>query len=265
MDENYSIFNNPQKICIGYKFIRCLSEYSRCRIFKRIVDSGNFVFVNDLLVINDAKYVTRNEQGQLCLTEYARNNQDECTLIAENDDKHKVVVKRGKQSKIRKHGIYKRNLRYEQLKLEQLAKQDSPGLTSDSHAENGLEGNYQPKPSTITIQNVEVFERSEELKRLRYEIAEDITFITETKQNFSQLAWKLMEHCHCNYKELFREKTLLSDRTFDRIKAGKLLNPDIETAIAICAGLNLGVLYGVPSLKSAGIDLEQSSVPLHRV
>ena len=215
MDEIYSIYDNPQKICIGYKFIRCLSEYSNSRIFKRIVDSGNFIFVNDLLVINDIKYVTRNEQGQLCLTEYAQNNQDECCLVI------------GKMP--------------------------------------NAQANLMPSTSSITIKNMEVFERSEELKRLRYEIAEDITFITETKQNFSQLAWKLMEHCHCNYKELFREKTLLSDRTFDRIKAGKLLNPDIETAIAICAGLNLGVLYGVPLLKSAGIDLEQSSVPLHRV
>jgi len=111
---------------------------------------------------------------------------------------------------------------------------------------------------------MEVFNRSAELKKLHANMMSDVEFAMETMITFSDLAWANMKRCNCVYKESFRERTLLSDKTFDRIKSGRLDRPDVETVIALCLGLNLGVIHSDPLLKSAGIDLTNSSVLLHR-
>ena len=108
---------------------------------------------------------------------------------------------------------------------------------------------------TPTTQNAAVIEHSEELKQLHEDISKKIIYTATTKQHFSQLAWEQMKRCDCTLKEDFRYRTLLSDKTFDRIKSGKLKNPDIETVMALCFGLDLGVFYGDPLLRSAGYDL----------
>ena len=114
-------------------------------------------------------------------------------------------------------------------------------------------------------QSVEVFERSLEHQKLRDELLDIASIHKENPMSFSKLAWAHIERCHCTGKESFRERTLLSDRTFDRIKAGKLINPDLETVMALCIGLNLGSLHSEPLLRSAGFDFTNSSIPLYMV
>ena len=67
------------------------------------------------------------------------------------------------------------------------------------------------------------------------------------------------------HKEIFREKTLLSDKTFDRIKNGELIKPELETVMALCFGLNLGANHSFQLLNSAGFDFTNTQVPLYIV
>jgi hypothetical protein len=110
-----------------------------------------------------------------------------------------------------------------------------------------------------------VFSRSVELKKLKEDLIADVEFAADNMITFSDLAWANMERRHCTYKETFRERTLLSDKYFDLIKSRRAPRPDLETVMAICVGLNLGVLHGEPLLKIAGFDLASSSDRLHRV
>jgi hypothetical protein len=117
----------------------------------------------------------------------------------------------------------------------------------------------------ITEQSKEVFSRSAELKKLHEDLVADVGFAMDNMITFADLAWANMKRSHCIYKETFRERTLLSDKYFDLIKSRRLPKPDLESVMALCVGLNLGVIHGEPLLKIAGYDLASSSEPLYRV
>jgi hypothetical protein len=55
-------------------------EYCDNEDFRKIVDSGMFVYVGGHFVINHEKYVIVGDDGELSLTDYAYNNFTECTL-----------------------------------------------------------------------------------------------------------------------------------------------------------------------------------------
>ena len=46
--------------------------------FKKLLDSGQFIFVDRHLVLNDKKYIARNQSGNATLSEYALSHMDEC-------------------------------------------------------------------------------------------------------------------------------------------------------------------------------------------
>lgn len=45
------------------------------------IQSGNYLFIDSHFCINDAKYVTHDDNGQIYLTDYARHHIDECCLM----------------------------------------------------------------------------------------------------------------------------------------------------------------------------------------
>ena len=56
-------------------------EYSKNSDFRKLLDSGQFKYVEGYVVINDEKYIQIDESGKYSLTEYAWDNLSECTLI----------------------------------------------------------------------------------------------------------------------------------------------------------------------------------------
>jgi hypothetical protein len=62
-------------------------------------------------------------------------------------------------------------------------------------------------------------------------------------------------------KPAFEQKTLLSGRTYDRIRTNQLESPSIETVMAICIGFELGVEYGQQLLEITGHKL--GDIELH--
>lgn len=55
-------------------------EYSNNKDFRRLLDSGQFRYVDGYVIINDDKYIQIDESGKYSLTEYAWDNLAECTL-----------------------------------------------------------------------------------------------------------------------------------------------------------------------------------------
>ncbi|MEB6113921.1 ImmA/IrrE family metallo-endopeptidase [Kurthia gibsonii] len=58
-----------------------LYEYATKPALKQLLDSGEFLYVNAHVCINDPKYIQKNDAGYATLTDYARNHIDECCLI----------------------------------------------------------------------------------------------------------------------------------------------------------------------------------------
>lgn len=309
----------PKTFEVSFK--EYIAAYSSDSKLRKILDSGNFVYADRRLVIDNEKYVIRNERGEPCLTDYALKHEAECCLIFnenvyQEDTQYLFAqffqrIGEKEQSGSRQYTNYERLLQreqeYRQLaealrvaedKLKKLLTADSSEAYQYlSHDEKALshiafyidkhiseidelsekahitaqeivtaEQSFMCSPDVdVSDPNMEVFARSEELRKLRDNLIMNVAYKSENQKSFSELAWRQMKRCNCHYKDTFIERTLLSGKTFDRIKAGELEKPSVETVMAICIGLNLGILHGEPLLRSAGYDLEKSSILLHTI
>jgi len=62
---------------------------------KEKLQSGNYLYVDSHFCFNSSKYITEDEEGKICLTDYARHHMDECCLVF--DLKVKAINKYGEQ------------------------------------------------------------------------------------------------------------------------------------------------------------------------
>ena len=62
-------------------FSEGLTEYGRNPSFRGLVSSGAFVYVDAHYCLNDRRYVYRDRNGRLQMTEEARRNMDKCCLV----------------------------------------------------------------------------------------------------------------------------------------------------------------------------------------
>lgn len=201
-------------------------EYYSNPAFADIIDSGNFIYVDGHYVINDPKYIKRSETGSIDLTDYAKLHVDECCL--------KFDLKVNEASKM-DIVVYLDSVMFRKATPDY---NRVPAFNPDNH-------------------NMEVFNRSEELKRFHDELVQESQYLSSTTQNFAQAAYGHIKRKGYN-KSVFTEKTLLSGKTFDRIKKNELNNPTLETVMAICIGLELSPSYSEELLRLAGFTLSNS-------
>lgn len=198
-------------------------EYFAYPLFRQLIDTGNFTYVDSHYVIADQKYIKRSESGGIELTDYAKMHIDECCI------------------------------RFE-LKYNKTAKMDIV-IYLDSIEFRKATPDYNRVPAfNADRHNLEVFERSEKLKKLHSEYMEEGGFLSNPTLNFAQTAWAHLERKNCGKKD-FCKKTLLSEKTYDRIRANDLPNPALQTVMLICVGLELGGVLGEQLLELAGFKL----------
>lgn len=201
-------------------------EYYANPEFAKIIDSGNFIYVDGHYVINDSKYIKRLENGSIDLTDYAKLHVDECCLLFD-------------------------------LKLNKASKMDIV-VYLDSIMFRKATPDYNRVPTfNPDKHNMEVFNRSEELKKFHEEFVEEGQHLSRTTQTFSQAVYGHIKRKGYN-KVVFIEKTLLSGKTYDRIKNNELNNPTLETVVAICIGLELSPTYSEEILRLAGYTLNNT-------
>lgn len=97
-------------------------------------------------------------------------------------------------------------------------------------------------------------------KAIGSKIKEVEGFVNSHNSNFCQEVMAHVERKGIN-KASFCKKTLLSERTFERIKSNSLSkNPRPETVMKVCIGLDLGLEYGESLFEKAGYKLEGSDL-----
>ena len=133
-------------------------EYYANPEFAKIIDSGNFIYVDGHYVINDSKYIKRLENGSIDLTDYAKLHVDECCLLFD-------------------------------LKLNKASKMDIV-VYLDSIMFRKATPDYNRVPTfNPDKHNMEVFNRSEELKKFHEEFVEEGQHLSRTTQTFSQAVY----------------------------------------------------------------------------
>ena len=202
--------------------------YCTNTIFRNLLDTGKFIYVDARYVLDDPKYVECLSGGGIAFTEYGRMHTDECCLrfdLEINTNRTSVAA-------------YQESLMFKDITLDYTR---IPGFNTDNH-------------------NMKFFESSPELKRFYVELAEEISVDFETQQNFAKVAWNHIRRNKLN-KETFQQKTLLSGKMYDRIKNDNVPKPSLETAMALAIGLKLGGKSGEELLEKAGHKL--TDTPLH--
>ncbi|GAE89379.1 ImmA/IrrE family metallo-endopeptidase [Acetivibrio straminisolvens] len=155
-------------------------EYYANPEFAKIIDSGNFIYVDGHYIINDSKYIKRLENGSIDLTDYAKLHVDECCLLFD-------------------------------LKLNKASKMDIV-VYLDSIMFRKATPDYNRVPTfNPDKHNMEVFNRSEELKKFHEEFVEEGQHLSRTTQTFSQAVYGHIKRKGYN-KVVFIEKTLLSGK-----------------------------------------------------
>jgi len=216
-----------QTYCISLE--DSLHQYFINKDFQKIINSGKFVYVDGHYVLYDPKYISRLENGALCLTEYAKLHIHECCLRFDLVLNAKTRIDFSK---------FKDSVMFQDVSVDY---RRIPNFNQDKH-------------------NMELFNRNEDLKKFYNEVADELSVAFDMGQTFSQFAWKLIRHKKVN-KQIFADRTLLSDAYFDRIKNNRLkTNPDIETVMAICIGLDLDGKIGEELLEKAGHKLNYSQL-----
>jgi DNA-binding phage protein len=204
------------------------AEYCANARFRRLLDKGRYVFVAPgYLVVDDPRYVTFAEDGP-ALTEYAKEHLSECCLRLEPPSKGTATEELG-QTSVPPAGKKALQVR-------------EPAFRPGGHDTKALS-------------------HFEELHRFYDELMEDSWFSETAELSFAQMVAAIIRHRGYN-RQVFAEKTQLSTKTYDRIMRDDMPSPSLQTVMAICIGLQLGLEHSERLLKLAGHRLTAS--PLHR-
>jgi hypothetical protein len=100
--------------------------------------------------------------------------------------------------------------------------------------------------------------------RLYAEYAEEKDFLSRPAMSFSQAAWAHVGRLGIGRKE-FCKRTLLSEKTYERLRDGEVLHPTLQSVLQICVGLGLGGVFGEQLLDLAGYKLSAQQLPYKKV
>ncbi len=102
---------------------------------------------------------------------------------------------------------------------------------------------------------------SEEFESFRREYEAEMQFkCAQPETSFIQLIKAHIARNGYSVNKLCR-RTLLSEKTFYRIKTNQMPNPSLKTVMSLCIGLQLDPAYSTVLLAAAGYTLTDS--PLH--
>lgn len=184
-----------------------LYEYATKPAFKKLIDSGDFLYVNAHVCINDPKYIEKNDNGYASLTEYARNHIDECCLIF--DVKAKPNARYGIE-------YYREAV-----------------LFRDVAAELFIETTF-----SESLHNLSAEEVAKKLGALSSKANEIANIQRQLPMTFGDSVVCHMDRLDISVEKL-AEKADISSKTVQRIRNEPDYRPYFGTVIAICVGLQL--------------------------
>lgn len=181
---------------------------------------GKYVFVENHVVLNDPKYIKKNQKGDLVLTEYARLNLDKCAL------KFKCRVK---------------NNDYDN------------SLSTICYLCRDVSKEVEFDLQVIKNPNIVFSEQGKEKHKKHNENVNEIIKNISTKK-FSEILEYLMQFLQISEKELSIDANV-DERTIRRYLKGENKEPNRKTIVAIIRALNIPPRVSDIILKRAGIVL----------
>lgn len=166
-----------------------------------LLSNGSYQYVDAHFVLNHPKYVAKDRNGQLILTEYARNHMEECCLVF--DMSIRSTVRATYHSECF------------------LNRDETANISFDIKYNNG----YQHSTPEIKA------------KLLADEIAENARIFNELPNSYTSSLKMVRGWKNVTFEEL-SERTLLSERTIRRIFNGEKPG-SINSLVLICLGLHL--------------------------
>jgi len=196
-------------------------EYAFNEEFKKLLDTGKYVYVDAHFCINDSKYIRRNENGYAELTEYARRHIDECCIVFD--------IKA------------RRNDRYGAKNYKECV------LFRDAASDTILEAKY-----SRSAQNRITEARAEELRKISAKAKATARVMRALPSTFSDTLVAHMKRLDITVEHL-AEESLISAKTIQRIRTSDAYDAKLETVVAVCIGLKLDPILSMDMVKKAGL------------
>ena len=206
--------------------------------FAELIDSGKYVYLGYVVCINDPKYIVADFSGggaKLKLSDYARENADECCL---KFDFRSTSYLRELQDK------------YEFYGESYLSKE----VKADYYVEHTYDKYFNHKCVQTADQiakEVAAYNAAQDQeKQVRKEMA------SQGCDTFAESLKYHMKRKNVKVEEL-AERSGLSDTTIKNYRSGAIPYPPIENVMAVCIGLNLHRPYCIDLLGTANYQVDK--------
>ncbi|SHJ09431.1 ImmA/IrrE family metallo-endopeptidase [Propionispora hippei] len=209
---------NNQTFTIGMQ--DALYEYATNVDFKKLLNSGKYVYIDAHFCINDSKYIRHNENGYAELTDYARQHIDECCLIFD--------------LKTRKNNSYGVSFYTECV------------LYKNAVSDTIVEAKY-----SNSAQNQLTEARAAELKRIKNEATQTTRIMRSLPATFSDTLVAHMDRLNFTV-EYLEEMSLVNAKTIQRMRNDDRKPHKLPTVVAICIGMQLNPVLSADLIKKAG-------------
>jgi len=196
-----------QKQTYTVPVVDSIIQYAIDPDLQRMLNSGDFVFIDNHYCINDPKYVTHNDYGILNMTAYALANMNECCLVFDHTTRLNA-----------EYGVQ----RYTECVLYQKGVRKYVSDTKYSHNDH----------------NKEVEARAAKLRAEQKEVVNASRILKGLPNTFNESLSILMKWRGISVQDL-AEKSLLSTKTIQRLRNEHDYECSIETVMALCFGLQL--------------------------
>ncbi len=206
--------------------------------FAELIDSGKYVYLGYVVCINDPKYIVADFSGgiaKLKLSDYARENADECCL---KFDFRSTSYLREMQDKYEFYG--------------------ESYLSKEVKADYYVEHTYDKYFNHKCVQTADQIAKEvaaynaaqDQVKQVRKEMASKgcDTFAESLKYHMTRKKVKVEE---------LAERSGLSDTTIKNYRSGAIPYPPIENVMAVCIGLNLHRPYCIDLLGTANYQVDK--------
>ena len=218
-----SALKRNQTFSIGIQ--DALHEYAMNQEFRKILDSGKYIYVDAHFCINDSKYVRLNDEGFAELTDYARQHIDECCLVFD-------VTSR----KNDRYGVqyYKEAV-----------------LFRDAISEKIVELKYSESERNRITE-----ERAEEFRKIGSEAKQIASIARTLPPTFADTLVAHMKRQKCTVEKL-AEHSQVGTKTIQRMRNELDYSTSLGNVVAICIGLQLHPILSMDLVGKAGFTFKQ--------
>ncbi len=203
-----------------------LFEYATNPVFRELVNSGKYIYVDAHFCINDSKYIRQDINGYAGLTDYARQHIDECCLVFD--------------IKFFKNDSYGTKFYTECVLFRNIV---SDTIIEAKYSDSG--------------QNQQTEARAAELARINDEAKRTTNIMRRLPATLSGTLVAHMDRLNLTVEAL-EEKSLINTKTIQRIRNDERYQPKLATAVALCIGMQLSPILSRDMISKAGISFRIS-------